>query len=65
MTKVSGTDKETYYTVVLQVQNESGEHVEHSVRVPARDKDNARTAATEKATKEGYTVTNCYRIELS
>lgn len=54
--------EQTNYTVTLQVQSESGEFSQLPVNVQARDKDNARTAATEKAESLGYKVTNCHTV---
>lgn len=54
----------TGYTVVLQVEKVPGVLGELSVYVEASDKDNARTAAIEKAEKDGVKVTNCYTVKL-
>jgi len=56
---------QTSYKVTLQVQDESGEFKKLPVSVQARDKDNARTAAIEKAEKDGYKVTNCHTVEVN
>lgn len=55
----------TGYNVKLQVEKFAGVLGELTVYVEASDKDNARTAATEKATKDGHKVTNCYTVELA
>lgn len=55
---------ETAYNVILQVENKYGEFEQLAVSVTARDQDNARTTAIEKAEKEGHKVTNCHRVDL-
>lgn len=55
---------ETAYNVILQVENKYGELEQLAVSVTARDQDNARTSAIEKAEQEGHKVTNCHRVEL-
>lgn len=54
----------TAYIVVLQVEQFAGLG-KLTVHVLARDKDNARTAAIEKAEKDGHKVTNCFSVELN
>ncbi|MNC27026.1 hypothetical protein D3C75_751830 [compost metagenome] len=56
--------EKTAYTVVLQVEQFAGLG-KHTVNILASDKDNARTAAIEKAEKDGYKVTNCHSVELA